>query len=197
MGALGKTMATTTKGYAQIDVLLTILHVMEGASRQVLAEEIGVGEGTMRSVLDLLKSQGVIASSPNGHSLTQKGEQVLSKISMVLKTARPVTTIFYTDLKQFALVVAGDAKAGIQARDEAIRHQAKAALVLVKKGHLKAPTFEMDFSSIEQQFELDEGDVVVVTYADSLIHAKRSAIAVALFISEELNNMISGLSNSD
>ena len=187
-------MAGAKPSFTKTDVLLVFMHLVDRSSRQALAQEVGVGEGAIRSILDILKNKGFIESSPHGHQLTQKGEGVLGDLSAVIKAFCPIDTLFYKDYQQFAIVVGKGAIAGIEARDEAIRNGAKAALVLVHDGHLKAPSFEMDFSSIESEFDLVDGDVVIVTYADDLLIAKRSAAAVALYVSENLRELVESIS---
>ena len=47
--------------------------------RKQLMNELGVGEGSMRTILNQLKKQGLITSSRGGHALTAKGRSALGK----------------------------------------------------------------------------------------------------------------------
>src|SRR3989338_2847164 len=169
-------MVGNLKNYTKIDILRCLLRIEKPVSRLELSKILELGEGTVRSILDILKEKGFLDSNKNGHYLSDKGSSLISKIkdSIVVKEAA-LTNIFP---KQ---------------KNIAVKNGAEGAIIIRygedKKLKIFDSEYKEDFSEIESKFDLNYGNIVVVAYADSYRLAEHGALAVAV----ELNNDLSGL----
>ncbi len=179
--------------------LLFALQIPTG--RKTVSEFLELGEGSVRTLLKKLLSLGLISSTQRGHALTEKGTELVGRISEHISEAKPVGSV--EGLPAYALVVRnpGEFKS-IELRDEAIRFHAKGALLLVvREGRAVFPEDGRPLSEampeLARELEglpLEEGDLIVVTWADSPARALKSAYHVALFLKgEELPEEIKSL----
>ncbi|HJT10637.1 MAG TPA: winged helix-turn-helix domain-containing protein, partial [Candidatus Nitrosotalea sp.] len=58
---------------AHVFKVLQIIHVNAKASRSLLSEEIGLGEGSIKTIVKHMKMSGLISTSKAGITLTSKG----------------------------------------------------------------------------------------------------------------------------
>lgn len=158
--------------------------------RKKLADKLGVGEGSMRTILSRLKDEDLITSSPRGHFLTDKGERKLEKEARkFLKIDVGDLTVGSTDVATMVQGAADRVDKGIEERDEAIKVGAKGATVLVfQDGDLKLPGSEEDIdarveSKLLDFFSPSNGDVIVIGTADDERDAERGALAATESIS--------------
>jgi DNA-binding PadR family transcriptional regulator len=164
---------------------LELIRKYERTGRKQLAEAIGVGEGSMRTILNRLKKRGLIISSRGGHTLTTKGKRFLGKPFQFVEVDAGALTVGEVDV---ATVVRGAAKKvrrGIEQRDEAIKAGADGATVLVfKGGRLQFPDGFMNVDKelaalLTKLLEPREGDVIIVGTAKDAIKAEEGARAAA------------------
>ncbi|MEM1517683.1 MAG: DUF4443 domain-containing protein [Nitrososphaerota archaeon] len=194
-----KKITTSIKGgpapyFELIHVVMAILTMGEnpGIGRKELAKRIGLGEGSMRTLINKLKNNDLIIITREGCRLSNTGIELynwlLNKISSFNKI----------DLKeiwgrQFSVgVVVKNAeklvKKGIEQRDAAIRFGATGAMTLIfKSGKLLMPEltnlseeFPEFASRLLNNFSLSEGDVLIIVGADDYYNACHGAIAAAL-----------------
>ena len=126
---------------SQILKTLELISEHERISRKQLVKELGIGEGSVRTILDRLKRDDLITSSKVGHTLTSKGRRKLgNSCRKFVQVDAGSLTVGKSDI---ATIVRGGAKRvkkGIEERDEAIKVGADGATVLVfKGGKLKFP----------------------------------------------------------
>ena len=160
--------------------------------RNKLAEKLNVGEGAIRTIINRLKDSGLIVTSKEGGTLTDKGvsvwknfEDVFPKRVVIGKTA--LTTSEYN----YAFLVKNKGhrvKSGIDQRDAAIMGGARRALVIVfKDGRLMiesiSNSIETDFPEaakvILKDLQPEDNDVILIAGADNLLKAKRGAFAAS------------------
>ena len=153
--------------------------------RKQLAEELGVGEGSMRTILNQLKKQRLIISSRGGHALTSKGRRSLGKPLEFVQIDAAGLTVSKVDVATIVRGAAKKVKRGIEQRDEAIKVGARGATVLVfKKGKLQFPD---EFIEVEKKvsetlirtFKPHEGDAIIIGTADDIASAEAGARAAA------------------
>jgi predicted transcriptional regulator len=160
--------------------------------RNKLAEKLNIGEGAIRTIVSRLKDSGLIVTSKEGCTLTDKGlsvwksfEDVFPKMVEIGKTA--LTTSKYN----YAFLVKNQAhkvKSGIDQRDAAIMGGARRALVIVSKhGRLMiesvSNSIEKEFpeaaNEILEKIKPADNDVIIIAGADSPVKAKRGAFAAS------------------
>ncbi|KUO40025.1 MAG: hypothetical protein AVW05_01210 [Hadesarchaea archaeon DG-33] len=130
--------------------------------RKQLAGELGVGEGSMRTILNQLKKQDEFVQ-------VDTGDLTVGKID--------VATIVRGAAKKI--------KRGIEQRDEAIKVGAQGATVLVfKRGKLQFPDEfikmgKKNSETIIKTFKPREGDVIIISTADDVLSAETGARAAA------------------
>jgi DNA-binding MarR family transcriptional regulator len=153
--------------------------------RKQLAKKLGVGEGSMRTILNQLKKQSLITSSRGGHTLTAKGRSALGKPLEFVQIDAGDLTVGEVDVATIIRKAATKVKRGIEQRDEAIKAGADGATVLIfKSGKLRLPD---GFVRVGKElaelligtFTPREGDVIIIGTAGDLTKAEEGAKAAA------------------
>jgi DNA-binding MarR family transcriptional regulator len=153
--------------------------------RKDLANELRIGEGSMRTVLNQLKKRGLITSSRGGHTLTTKGRHTLGKPLEFVKVDAGDLTVGGADVATVVRGAVAKVKRGIEQRDEAIKAGAAGATVLVfKNGKLQFPdrfieVGEKVSETIIKTLKPQEGDAIVIGTADDVVSAEAGARAAA------------------
>jgi len=172
--------------FAEVHVRRALEFIAEhkAIGRKQLAKKLGVGEGSMRTILNQLKKKGLITSSRGGHTLTAKGRRALGKPLEFAQIDAGDLTVGEVDV---AIVIRGAAakvKRGIEQRDEAIKAGADGATVLVfKAGKLQFPN---GFRGVDKKFEksiktfgLRNGDILIIGTGRDATKAEAGARAAA------------------
>ncbi len=160
--------------------------------RNKLAKKLEVGEGTVRTIINRLKSSGLVETSKEGCNLTNQGLAVWKQFEELFPKRVELGETELTNAKyNYAFLVKNSGhkvRSGIEQRDAAIVAGAKqAAIIVSKQGHL---TIESVSSRLEQQFPTAsdqilnaihpaDNDVVVLVGADSMGKAKHGAFAAS------------------
>ena len=160
--------------------------------RNKLAEKLNVGEGAIRTIISRLKEAGLIVTSKEGCTLTDKGLSVWKSFVDVYPMRVEIgKTALTTSKYNYAFLVKNKAhkiKSGIDQRDAAIMGGAKRALVIVSKnGSLKiesvSNSIEDEFpeaaSEILDKLTPEDNDVIIIAGADDPLKAKRGAFAAS------------------
>jgi len=157
--------------------------------RNALAESIGVGEGSIRTILKFLRGRDLVEVDQTGIKITKNGALLLGEIPLRMKR------IERTDMSlgevSVAVQVKGVADAiqnGIEQRDLAVKAGAEGATTVKVRGKrlLVPPDFDLDEEKPEEAsflrdlFELDEGDVIIVGTAMNFHDAENGALSAAL-----------------
>ena len=116
-----------------------------------LSKEVGLGEGTTRTLLKHLKNEGVTQSSRSGISFSDKGNKLFSDLRSKLSEGVEVPSSPLTvGAFNIAVLVRGAAEAvesGMEQRDIAIKCGASGATTLVFSGKkLSLPACEQNVS---------------------------------------------------
>jgi predicted transcriptional regulator len=158
-----------------------------------LSKELGLGEGTTRTLLKHLKNEGIIQSSRSGILLSEAGKKLFldlrSKLSEGVEVPSSPLTVGAFNI---GVLVRGSAKAvgsGMEQRDTAIKSGALGATTLIfSSNKLSLPTGEENISEsmpelhdrLVTQFKPKENDVIIVGCGENRevaeIGAKMAAI---------------------
>ena len=175
------------------DAVAVLFLLKTPKGRKQISEELNLGEGTVRTLLKKLSSIGLVESQQKGHSLREKGIKVLQEISKLFSEPLEVTPVegFVT----YALAVKNPPEfRSIELRDEAIRFFAKGAMILtVQNGEIVFPEDGRplketlpELSDDLKKLPVENGDLVIVTWAENKADALKSLIHVALNLKGEL-----------
>jgi predicted transcriptional regulator len=130
-----------TASFSAVHLLLAIERVAEKPiGRNRLAEELRIGEGAVRTLLERLREAGLIRTSKTGCSLTREGLKLFEQYRSAIKKARiEKNELTLTDYNYAVLVKnsAQKVKTAIEQRDAAVMAGARNATTIVcKKGRL-------------------------------------------------------------
>ncbi|MCA6214382.1 DUF4443 domain-containing protein [Thermococcus bergensis] len=175
------------------DAIAVLFLLKTPKGRKQISEELNLGEGTVRTLLKKLSSIELVESQQKGHLLSEKGIKVLQEISKLFSEPLEVTPVegFVT----YALAVKNPPEfRSIELRDEAIRFFAKGAMILtVQNGEIVFPEDGRplketlpELSDDLKKLPVENGDLVIVTWAENKADALKSLIHVALNLKGEL-----------
>ncbi len=178
---------------AHIFKTLQLIHQNLKASRALLMDEIGLGEGSIKTLVKHLKMNGLVETSNAGMKLTSKGSTLFSKINEAIPAEADIHECSIT-VGRFnrAILVKGlarDVGSGIEQRDAAIKIGALGATTLVfrdRKLFTSDKSYELPIkdqkltSIVTEKLHPENGDVVIIASADSKkiadLAAKRAAL---------------------
>ncbi|MBA7501694.1 hypothetical protein ES706_00268 [subsurface metagenome] len=179
--------------FAEIHVrkALELIAKHKKIGRKRLAGELGVGEGSMRTILNQLKKQGLITSSRGGHALTTKGKRSLGRSLEFVRVDAGNLSVGRVDVATIVRGAAKRVRRGIEQRDEAIKAGADGATILVfKRRGLRFPDGFLNVgrklsSTLVEIFKPHEGDVIVIGTARDVKRAEDGARAAASSLSRK------------
>ncbi|MDE1863503.1 MAG: hypothetical protein KGI33_11415 [Thaumarchaeota archaeon] len=178
---------------AHIFKVLQVIDSNSKASRATLIGELGLGEGSIKTLVKHMKMNYLIETSKAGMRLTNKGKALFSKISDATPSETEIEECSIT-LSRFnhAILVkglAGEVGSGIEQRDAAIKIGALGATTLVFREN---SLFTSDRSNdrpikdqklvglISEKLRPENGDVVIIASAGDRktadLAAKRAAL---------------------
>jgi len=169
----------------QTQMVLKLVEKYGRIGRKRLVEKLGIGEGSMRTILEKLESRGLIASSRGGHSLTKKGQKFLYSFPEFVQVDADELTVGKFDFATVVSGAAGKVKNGIEQRDEAIKAGGDGATVLIfRKGRLQFQGGSMKVQEkvarhLVAALRPREGDVVVIGTGKDAAKAEAGARAAA------------------
>lgn len=167
---------------------LAVLSDGRRKGRKHLADMIGVGEGSMRTIIAYMKDHDLIDIKQTGVSITKKGAEFFRgfplQIGMLSKTD---ATIGQETVAVLVRSRSQKIKIGVEQRDAAVKAGAEGATTAVmRKGELWIlPDFNLDkertlFSSeLRSIFDIHEGDVIIIGTARTYREAEDGALAAA------------------
>lgn len=189
-------MVGNLSNFTKIDILRCLLKIEKPVSRVQLSKTLDLGEGTIRAILDILKKNKLLESDRKGHYLSAKGNIIVKKIRNKIDMKKIVINIFQNK-KNVAVHIKKSNKIGKSylLRDEAVKNGAEGALILKydKKLRFYDSDYKQDFSELENKFEFNKNDIVIVAYADSYKLAEHGALAATINLNNDLKNIMRSL----
>ena len=165
--------------------------------RYQLATELGLGGGSIRSLVKYLRRQGLLQPvGRRGHQLSPKGRKYLSSLRRVLvKTSSLPPSSFTVDRWNFGCQLrrrASRVADGLRQRDAALQAGASGATTLVQgsdPNRLLMPANHLiergEAAPLLQQFQLREGDVLIIGSGPNRVAARLGALAAALTLLDD------------
>lgn len=158
-------------------------------SRDLLSKELGLGEGSIRTLMRHLQMNNMIKATNAGTTMTQKGEALLLELLSSIPTEMnlPKCSIalgkfnYVVLLKQHSHAI----KSGVEQRDAAIKIGAKGATTLFFKQNKFVMPSSTNYDSLQKEPKIskllirmlnpEEGDAIIIGSDD--MHKKRSEFA--------------------
>ncbi len=169
------------------DALAAVFMLRNPTGRKAISEELGLGEGSVRTLLKKLSALGIISSTQKGHFLNDKGVELLNQILNLF--SEPIRVGEVEGMPAVALKVRKPPEfKSIELRDEAIRFFARGAMLLLIKDNeaifpedgRKLGEMLPELAERIKALKAEEGDLVVITWAEDKANALKSAIRVAV-----------------
>jgi hypothetical protein len=158
--------------------------------RNKLAEKLCVGDGAIRTIIGHLRDSDLITCAKEGCTLTPKGTEAWKKFEELFPKRVEISRTELTNAPfNYAFLVKASAskvKSGIEQRDAAIIAGAKRATVIVAKNDkLRIESVSEDIGKdfpkavnlILRDLKPEDGDVIVVAGAETLLKAMHGAFA--------------------
>lgn len=178
--------------FTNLHVWKTIYSIAENKiiSRKKLTKKVGVGEGSIRTILSNLKKSNFIKITQTGVSLTEKGKKFLNRFA--LQTSQLPQTKLTVARYNFGVLIRKKVhkiSSGIEQRDTAIKAGAVGATTIIYKDkklvfpvaryslETKEPVLA---NSLHSKFMPEDNDVIIIGSANSLKMAEEGALAAAL-----------------
>lgn len=176
--------------FADYHVYRTLFLLSDGRrrGRKQLADAIGVGEGSMRTIVEFLRDKGYVDVKQTGIKVSSKGMEFLRSIPIRMERLEP--SDISIAVRNVAVLVrnrAGSVSLGIEQRDAAIKAGAEGATtILVKGGKLIVPPdYLLDkekpeiAKGLRKLLSPGEGDIIIVGAAEQYGLAEDGALAAA------------------
>lgn len=193
-----KTAPGMSPDYSEAHVLkvLQLIGSSRGIGRQKLSKEIGVGEGTVRTMIRRLKREGLVDSSRRGLTLTNSGTEALADLLRFIKETELTNMEVTVGSRDYAVLVrqaANHIKNGVEQRDVALLSGAIGATTLMYDGerlYLPGIGLELETSTSESLIKWlkpEKGDVIIIGSSDTIISAEIGAKSAALNLIKRMN----------
>lgn len=155
--------------------------------RKSLAALLNIGEGSTRTILNMLQEDGLIAINKNGVTLTKEGSEAWNSITMDIKAINiNDLTIGDNDCAVRVPGVASNVKFGCEERDVAIKTGAIGATTLVcSNGVLIFPGSHYPVDqrverALRSCFDINDSDVIIIGTAATPEKAELGAVTAGI-----------------
>lgn len=162
--------------------------------RKALSQVVGIGEGSIRTILNKMISEGFVIVGKNGVSLTDRGIREYLDCGMsVAQVDLGKLTISSQDCAVLVKGMAAHMGSGNEQRDEAVYSGAEGATTFIaRNGRLYYPNSDMspnddDVADILTAFNVRDGDVIIVGTARKYRLAEQGAVTAALALENQVN----------
>lgn len=161
--------------------------------RKALAQTLGIGEGSTRTILDKMIREGSVENTKQGAVLTDRGRKQFRNSGIMAAPIAKINglTISFVDCAVLAKGMSDRVSTGYEQRDEAVRAGAMGATTLVvRDGKLWFPgnneVLDQElFRPLRALFALEEKDVVIIGTAHTYESAEKGAVTAALALGDQ------------
>jgi hypothetical protein len=167
-------------------------------SRSLMMHELGLGEGSVKTIVKRMKASGLVENSNAGMWLSNKGKSIYAKLHVLIPKEMdfPKCSVALGKFNHAILLkdMASNIRSGIEQRDAAIKAGAVGATTLVfRNERLSLPNTGEDLmkndhkihSLIIKKMTPEENDVIIIGSSQNKKIAGMAAKSAALFTIEE------------
>ncbi|MCE5296381.1 MAG: DUF4443 domain-containing protein [Euryarchaeota archaeon] len=176
--------------FADYHVYKTLAAISDGRrkGRKQLSDAVGVGEGSMRTILEYLREHDLVEIKQTGVSISKKGIDFLNgfpiQVGLVTKSDSSIGQVAVAVLVKS---MADKVKIGVEQRDAAVKAGADGATtILVKSGNLWIiPDYNLDehkkafAAELRGIFTIQDGDVIIIGTGMDYRQAEDGALSAA------------------
>jgi hypothetical protein len=166
--------------------------------RSLMMQELGLGEGSVKTIIKHMKLSGLVENSNAGMWLSNKGKSIYAKLYVLIPKEMniPKCSVALGEFNHAVLLknMSYNIRSGIEQRDAAIKAGAVGATTLVfRNERLLLPGTGEDLmkndqkihSMIIEKMTPEENDVIIIGSSQSKKIAEMAAKSAALFTIEE------------
>lgn len=163
-------------------------------SRSLIMQELGLGEGSVKTLVKHLKSHDLVENSNSGMWLSNKGKTIYAKLhqSIPKEIEIPKCSVVLGKFNHAVLLkdMAYNIRSGVEQRDEAIKTGAIGATTLIfRNQRFVLPGTDEDLMKNDQKIHLwlleklspHENDVIIIGSSHSKKIAEMAAKSAALY----------------
>ena len=188
-------MVGNIPNYTKYDILRCFLRLSRSIGRQELSRELGLGEGTVRTILESLKSKNLLDSTKRGHFPSKDGVSELRKIISNIDGPKIIDSKdIYPEYKKICVLLrkSRELREIYKLRDIAVKNLAEGALILKFNNKLYAPDSEYkgNFDDLKNYFEIKNGNILIIAFAEEAKDAETGALAVGVELNDALRRFI-------
>ncbi len=167
-------------------------------SRSMMMQELGLGEGSIKTLVKHLKMHGLVENSNAGMWLTNKGDLLYAKLHIIIPREADIAkcSVALGKFNHAVLLknMAHNIKSGIEQRDAAIKAGAVGATTLIcKNERLVLPGTGEDLmrndqkihSLIMEKLSPEQNDVIIIGSSQNKKIAEMAAKSAALYTIED------------
>lgn len=156
----------------------------ERMGRKQLAENLRIGEGTMRTILSRLSEKDFLVISRPGIKLSDEGAAFLDSIrNNLFWGSYPSSELTVAEKNHYVLIKGASegVRYGVEQRDQALIHGAVGATTLIKaEGCWHMPGVEEKVESVAIDTDTSDGDVLIIGSGEDEFTARHGALSAAL-----------------
>ncbi len=171
---------------------LEILADSGPVGRGKVAEKMGLGKGVARTMIERMRSEGVIRVAKVGCELAPRGHKIWMEIKGTMSAKVELREELSILAKHSVAVLVKDKSAmvekGLEQRDAAVKVGARGAITLVfRDNSIMLPSLDEDLtkdysemlSHLVSSMNIEDGDVLIISGADEPRLAEIGALAAA------------------
>jgi hypothetical protein len=167
---------------------LMVLSDQKRKGRKQIAEAVGIGEGSMRTIIEYLRGLDMIDIQQTGVKITRHGNAFLSDLPIKMANIGHGSIAVGLECVAVQMSNNGDKiKLGVEQRDSAIMAGADGATTLVVQGGklMVPPDYIIDDHDpvlarrLHSTFNLRDGDAIIIGTAPTVTKAENGALAAA------------------
>jgi DNA-binding MarR family transcriptional regulator len=140
------------KDYTLGHILLTMFYTGEGSvSRAKLQRLLGLGEGSVKSMVKCMRKHGLLSTSASGSRLTNRGIEILKCVKLHIPELRKAYLEYLSvgRINYMAVLRGLDALDALKIRDMAVRFGGTGAVLLsIREGRFRIPYVADDLRNV-------------------------------------------------
>jgi hypothetical protein len=181
---------------AHILKVLLVLDTEQTMGRITLSKRIGIGEGSIRTIIKKLVDFSVISvDAVGGCHLTELGKSIVRELRCIIVASTPIVLDEVGILfPSYALQLRGvsiSSSSLTRLRDKSVKSGAEGLMIFVFEGdRITLPMMTEDVSTLyprttaalKSAFQLEEGDSILIAFSEEVNLAELGALSAALSI---------------
>lgn len=187
-------MVGNLSNFHKLDIVRLFFSIREPKSRLTLTEEMDIGEGTLRTILDILKNKGYADSTTKGHQLSKEGAKKYDELLSYFTLPEEIKLkTVYPDMVKKGMLVRSlqdnplDKDLDfVKLRDVAVKNGAEGALIFQYKDKLTLPLHRGKFPVLERDFDFARDDLLITAMSPDQKWADIGAFAICCEIVPKL-----------